>query len=102
MTESWKSLVFSFLIKLFKGRPSVEDVQAIQSPLAPSMLESLPKPIHKPKPLHELFPTASDEALDLLQKLLQFNPANRPSAAEALRHPFVSQFHNEDEGEYLV
>lgn len=44
------------------------------------------------------FPTASPEALDLLQRLLQFNPDKRISAEEALRHPFCAQFHSpEDE-----
>lgn len=28
---------------------------------------------------------------------LQFNPSKRISAAEALRHPYVAQFHNPDD-----
>lgn len=58
------------------------------------MLESLPAT--KAKPLHELFPTASDEALDLLKRLLQFNPGKRLTAVEALKHPYVAQFHCEE------
>jgi mitogen-activated protein kinase 15 len=50
------------------GSPIPEDIEAIQSSLAATMLESLPAT--KAKPLHELFPTASDEALDLMKKLL--------------------------------
>lgn len=30
----------------------------------------------------------------MLRRLLQFNPAKRITAEEALRHPFVAQFHN--------
>ena len=78
------------------GRPSSEDIEAINSPLAPSMLESLPPA--KPKRLRDMFPTASDDALDLLPNLLQFNPHRRLTAEQALRHPYVAQFHNpEDE-----
>jgi len=41
-----------------------------------------------------MYPDASTEALDLLRKLLQFNPNKRITADEALAHSFVSQFHN--------
>jgi mitogen-activated protein kinase 15 len=77
------------------GRPSQEDIEAIQSSLATTMLESLPP--SKPKSLNEIFPTASEDAVDLLDRLLQFNPEKRLSAEEALEHPYVSQFHNEDD-----
>jgi mitogen-activated protein kinase 15 len=78
------------------GRPTPEDIEAINSPLAQTMLDSLPPA--KPKRLRDVFPTASDEALDLLQKLLYFNPSRRLTAEQALRHPYVAQFHNpEDE-----
>jgi mitogen-activated protein kinase 15 len=60
------------------GRPTPEDIEAINSPLAQTMLESLPPT--KPKKLRDIFPTASDDALDLLKNLLQFNPAKRLTA----------------------
>ena len=77
------------------GRPSVEDVESINSPLAQTMLESLPAT--KPKKLRDMFPTASDDAIDLLKNLLQFNPGKRLTAEQALQHPYVAQFHNPDE-----
>ena len=60
------------------GRPSPEDVESINSPLAQTMLESLPPT--KPKKLRDMFPTASDDALDLMKNLLQFNPNKRLTA----------------------
>ena len=80
------------------GYPNKEDVESMQSTLAHTMLESLPSIKHKR--IRDIFPTASDETVDLLKKLLQFNPIKRPTAEEVLKHPFVKQFHNpEDEPE---
>jgi len=42
------------------------------------MLESLPPT--KPKKLRDVFPTASDDALDLLKNLMHFNPSKRLTA----------------------
>jgi len=77
------------------GRPNSEDIEAIKSPFAATMLENLP--FTKPKSLQEMYPHASEEALDLLRQLLAFNPDKRITADEALEHPYVAQFHNADE-----
>lgn len=76
----------------FSGRPTTEDLAVIDSPFAPTMMESCS--IQNPRRPQEIFPTASPQALDLLKKLLVFNPARRMTAEEALRHPYVAQFHN--------
>ena len=44
-----------------------------------------------------LYPNASVEALDVMNKLLQFNPQKRISAQNALEHPYVSSFRNPEE-----
>lgn len=77
------------------GRPTQEDVDSINSPLAQTMLESLPPT--KAKKLGDMFPNASPDAIDLLKSLLQFNPGKRLTADQALKHPYVAQFHNPDE-----
>jgi serine/threonine protein kinase len=39
--------------------------------------------------LKERYPAAKDEAVDLLIKMLNFNPFFRPSVQECLDHPFL-------------
>lgn len=76
------------------GWPSEEDVQALGSPFAETMMERIPRAkrtkvryllpswslvcladaLFPLQTLSDLFPTASVEALDLLQRLLRFNP----------------------------
>ncbi len=41
--------------------------------------------------------TNDEVAIDLLLKLLVFNPKKRLTAEEALEHPYVADFHNPDE-----
>ena len=43
---------------------------------------------------------ASPEALDLLDKLLKFDPDERITAAEALTHPFFKEYHDYIEEDY--
>ena len=52
----------------------------------------------KPKvPWSKLFPAADPKALDLLDKMLTFNPNNRISVEEALAHPYVEQYYDPDD-----
>jgi len=76
----------------FTGRPSAEDIEAIDSPFAATMMESCT--VTHARPLHDIFPRASAAAADLLKKLLVFNPNKRLSPEQVLKHPFVVQFHN--------
>jgi serine/threonine protein kinase len=45
--------------------------------------------IKKGKPFETLFPAADPAALDLLKKMLKFNPKQRCTVAEALEHEFL-------------
>lgn len=74
------------------GKPSKSDIDAIKSPFAATMLESLPAP--KVTSLEARFPQADEDARDLIKKCLQFNPSLRISAAEGLAHPFCKKFHD--------
>lgn len=35
-----------------------------------------------------------EQALDLIRRMLVFNPKNRLSVEEALNHPYLKDFHN--------
>jgi mitogen-activated protein kinase 15 len=79
------------------GYPSPAQLAACDSPYAAEMLASLheaPQQQQPRRPLRHVLPDAPPDALDLLHKLLHFSPAQRVTAHEALRHPYVSQFHS--------
>jgi mitogen-activated protein kinase 15 len=52
------------------------------------MLESLPPT--KTRRLRDVFPTASEDAIDLMKNLMHFNPNKRLTAEQALQHPYVA------------
>lgn len=41
-------------------------------------------------PFEQFFPMADVGALSILKKLLAFDPSDRPTAEEALSHPYFS------------
>ena len=43
-------------------------------------------------PWNTIFPTSNPDGLDLLDKLLQFDPRKRITAAEALEHPYFDDW----------
>ena len=51
-------------------------------------------PETKKKNLAAMLPSAPEDAIDLIDKLLQFNPTKRLTAKQALNHPFVAKFHD--------
>lgn len=80
------------LILAVVGSPSQEDLSCILNDKARSYLLSLP---HKPRqPWHRLYPDANPRALDLLDKMLTFNPNKRITVEEALAHPYLEQYYD--------
>lgn len=72
------------------GKPKMEDIEAIESDLAMNVLSNMN--VTKKRSFQSFFPNASDDALDLLKKLLVFNPKLRLTAEETLRHKYVRDF----------
>lgn len=63
-------------------------VDRISNQKARAFLQSLPpKP---PRAFESKFPNADLAALDLLRRLLAFDPVERPTASEALQHPYFN------------
>ncbi|CAL8288329.1 unnamed protein product [Boreogadus saida] len=74
------------------GSPTPEDLNCIINTKARNYLQSLPE---KPKiPWDKLFPKADGKALDLLGRMLTFNPNKRISVEEALAHPYLEQYYD--------
>ncbi|BFZ16465.1 hypothetical protein BsWGS_19504 [Bradybaena similaris] len=75
--------------------PSRADVDSLKSSYGASVLDKAASAVgrHR-KPFDELLPDAPEDGVDLMKKLLHFNPDKRITADEALRHPYVRRFHN--------
>lgn len=77
------------------GRPTNNDLDNMKISFANEILPNLNG--KKSKSIGHMFNNCPPEAIDLLRKLLAYNPAKRPSATEVLAHPFFEKFHNEVE-----
>ena len=74
------------------GTPDADAIGRIGSKRAQEYVRSLPK---MPKvPFSVMYPHATPEACDLLERLLDFNPERRITTEEALAHPYLAQFHD--------
>jgi serine/threonine protein kinase len=56
-----------------------------------------------PNPIHQFRSWQLQESqCDLLEQLVRFDPNQRPSAFQALRHPYLDDLHDEDAAELKV
>lgn len=70
------------------GNCTDSDLDALEAPEARAIFRSIE---FTQVPWSTKFPNATAKALDLLQKLLQINPAKRLTAEQALNHPYITE-----------
>jgi mitogen-activated protein kinase 15 len=83
------------LIIQLMGKPTPEDLSSINAATDYSIIESMSA--KKKYSFSQFFKGASKEALDFLKRTLVFDPTKRLTAEQALKHPYVKQFHNPEE-----
>ncbi|XP_023001446.1 mitogen-activated protein kinase 9-like [Cucurbita maxima] len=76
------------------GTPSAESIARIRNEKARRYLSNMRR--KQPVPLTQKFPNADPLALCLLQRLLAFDPKDRPTAEEALADPYFHGLANVD------
>ncbi|TKY86096.1 hypothetical protein EX895_004921 [Sporisorium graminicola] len=77
------------------GTPTLEEFHNINSRRSRDYIRSMP--FRKRRDFRTLFPKASPEAIDFLQKTLTFDPRNRLTVEECLAHPYLSAYHDPDD-----
>jgi mitogen-activated protein kinase 7 len=76
----------------YLGTPSEETLCRIGSPRAQDYVRNLP---YMPKvPFQRLFANANPDALDLLDRMLAFDPSQRISVEDALEHRYLHIWHD--------
>ncbi|KAI0700423.1 Pkinase-domain-containing protein [Cytidiella melzeri] len=72
------------------GTPSESIIRRITSESGDAAAAQKQYPRYPKIPFSSVLPKASPQAIDLLERLLQFDPHKRISAAEALNHPYFT------------
>lgn len=77
------------------GTPTLDEFYAITTRRSRDYIRALP--FRKRRPFAQLFPNASDLAVDFLTKTLTFDPKKRITVEEALAHPYLEAYHDPDD-----
>ncbi|CBH15863.1 mitogen-activated protein kinase 1, putative [Trypanosoma equiperdum] len=87
------------LIVAALGEPSAEDLESLKSEETWPLIDSLPA--IDPDPLPERLSKYNADAVDLICKCIVFDPNKRPTAREALQHPYFAPFTSPSDFEEL-
>ncbi|CAO3606941.1 unnamed protein product [Mucor fragilis] len=82
---------FSIITELL-GTPNDDLVSTICSENTLRFVKNLPK--REPIPFNQRFAGQDPQAIDLLEKMLTFDPRQRITAEEALSHPYLAPYHD--------
>ncbi|KAJ3536155.1 hypothetical protein NMY22_g6164 [Coprinellus aureogranulatus] len=74
------------------GSPEERIIKKIGSDKAQAYVRSLP--FKKAIPFRRILPTADSGALDVLSKMLAFDPSDRIDVFQALEHPWLADYHD--------
>lgn len=77
------------LINKFIGSATEEDLWYVDNQNARNFMMNLPQ--LPPLDLHQKFPNASDEALDMMRCMLTMDPSKRYQVPTLLEHPYLQQ-----------
>lgn len=77
------------------GKPDAALIDQIEDNDNRTFMRQLPST--RGKDFNELFRSANEHAIDLIKKMLTFDPARRITIDQALAHPYMDRLHFEDD-----
>jgi serine/threonine protein kinase len=77
------------------GTPSEESLAFVTNSMAKRAIKELPQ--REKKSFSDMFPNSNAQAVDLLERMLVFDPRERCTVAEALAHPYFKALHDANE-----
>ena len=83
------------MITKLLGNPSAKLVSKIENEKNKDFVRQLPK--REGKDFDQLFKGGNPEAIDLLKKMLTYDPDDRITVEQALEHPYLKQLHYPDD-----
>ena len=83
------------MITKLLGNPSAKLVSKIENEKNKDFVRQLPK--REGKDFDQLFKGGNVDAIDLLKKMLTYDPDDRITVEQALEHPYLKQLHYPDD-----